>query len=82
MGLSDFLDNDKNFFSLSLTLCDMLAENMFDHLVKLVSYTHVNQILMTFQTILCLALNVKKGANQTITHIFLDMHNVQIMLYM
>ena len=67
MGLSDFLDNDKNFYSLSLTLCDMLAENMFDHLVKLVSYTHANQILMTFQTILYLSLNVKKGANHTIT---------------
>jgi len=30
-----FLDNDKNFFSLALTLCDMLGANTFDHLVKL-----------------------------------------------
>ena len=29
MGLSDFLDNEKNVFSLWLTLCDMLRANMF-----------------------------------------------------
>ena len=35
MALKDFLDNDKNFSSLSLTLCDMLGENTFDRLVQL-----------------------------------------------
>ena len=35
MGLKRFLDNDKNFSSLSLTLCDMLVANTFDDLVIL-----------------------------------------------
>ena len=33
VGLSDFIDNEKNLFSLLLTLCDMLGANTYAYLV-------------------------------------------------
>ena len=47
--------------------------------MQLLSYAHVNQVLTTLQTTLFLAFNVKKGANLTITNIFLHMHRVYTM---
>jgi len=66
VGVSHFLENDKKKNSLSLTLCDMLGANTFiDPVISdataLVYLCQPN--LMTFQTIFCLAFNVKKGAN-------------------
>ena len=74
----------QKLFSLLLTLCDMLGAEIFVDLVisdATALIYHVKQVLMIFQTILCLALNVKKGANFTVINIFLGMHYVYTMLH-